>query len=191
MVRRRIGLVVGMALLIGVAGWFVVNGLAQAAQPTDTVAKAPVVKEEAWQKEDPPGWDKWTDKHKDDWKASLERAKDALREDVKAREQAMLRGAEMAARKGVAVAAAESMAKMALDNGLAPADYDDLAVAAAASVKEGTKGRELTAAIQHEIERLKASHVKPAAARTEEKPAAPKPDAMTAKPAAPKPSTAE
>lgn len=191
MVRRRIGLIVGMALLLGVAGWFVINGLAQAAQQTEGASKAPAAKEEAWQKEDPPGWEKWTDRRKEEWKTSLEHAKDALREDVRVREQAMLRGAEMAARKGVPVTAAESMAKMALDNGLAPADYDDLAQAAAASVKEGTKGRELTDAIQHEIERLKASHVRPAAARTGERAAAPKTETKTDKPAPPKPSMAE
>jgi hypothetical protein len=124
---------------------------------------------EAWQKEEPPGWKQWSDRQKEEWRRGLDHARVAIREHAKVREEAALRGVEMAARKGVPLTEAEEMAVMALDGGLDPADYDALAQSTANSVKEGLKGRDLAHAVQQEIGRLKAARTKPTVLKKEEK----------------------
>ena len=190
MARRRIGLAVGMAACFALVGWFALSGLARAAQPAEGASKAPAPKVESWQKEDPPGWEQWNDKRREQWSTSMEHARDAIREHVKVHEQAALRGAEMAARKGVPVSDSEAMARAALDAGLDTSDYDDLAKSAGDSYRQGLKGKALTGAVQTEIDRLKA--VRAARAAAKEKPALEKPAADKSameKPAAEKPVT--
>ena len=176
MERRRTGqMVYVVALVLVEAAWLSPGAtLAQGAKGGEG-AKALGVKEEgkdAWQKEEPPGWKQWSDRQKEEWRRGLDHARVAIREHAKVREEAALRGVEMAARKGVPLTDAEEMARTALDAGLDPADYDALAQSASDYVKQGLKGKDLAQAVQQAIERLKGGRTIPTVPKKEEKAAA-------------------
>jgi hypothetical protein len=114
---------------------------------------SPNVKKEAWREELPPAWEGWGKAERKEWKKGLARARDSVRKHARARETAALRAVEVAARKGTPVAEAEKMAKVGLDEGLAPADFEPLGQTVSAWTKQGLKGQELADAIHQEVQR--------------------------------------
>jgi hypothetical protein len=171
MVRRHVGWVVGVVVLLLAGAAWLSSGIVFA-QAAKGAAAAPTVlgpKQEAWQKEEPPGWKQWSDKQKDEWGKAVDHARNSIRAHEKAREEAALRGMEIAARKGVPVTDAQEMARMALDGGLDPADYDALAQSTANSAKQGLRGNDLAAAVQREIQRLNDARTRPTVLKKEEK----------------------
>ena len=156
MIRWRIGwLVVAVAVALGLASYAAPEpaGKDRPAKPETLPSGRQEGKKEAWQSELPPGWDQLNEEQKQHWTGGLKRAKKAVTEHARRRENAALRAMEMAARKGVPVSDAENMAKTGLDEGLPPQDFEPLGKSVSAWTKQGLRGKDLAAAIHQEVRR--------------------------------------
>lgn len=140
------GVAIGLALLL-------LAGLGHVRASAEEEPGSPKVKKEAWREELPPGWEGWSKAERKEWKKGLARARNSVREHARARERAALRAMEVAARKGAPVAEAENMAKVGLDEGLPPADFEPLGRTVSEWTRQGLKGQELADAIHQEVQR--------------------------------------
>lgn len=153
---QGVSVLAGGLVLVTLLGWLCATaGFAQGepqAPAGPPIAKAEQVAKEAHRKQAPPGWDHWSARQREEWKKGLERAKRAVSEHARARERAAVCATEMAARRGVPLADAEQMAKLGLDGGLAPVDFEPLGYTVSDWARQGITGQVLAQRVHQEVQ---------------------------------------